>query len=178
MTWNELVKRVVARGGVGRTATTAVLDALLVEVSDAIVDGETVTLPRVCRVSSSWRDARTLRSVEDGRKMMLDGRFVARFRVSGVLRERLATRTQQVWKRPEHQQAWRVAETLVGDLALYHGELAPRDLTPQDPPGHVEQVCAVAFGSHWERVVSMFTTRAAGVNEPYLALAARRRWAS
>lgn len=179
MTWAELSKRVATRSGESKAATQRVLDALVAEMSDALADGGSVTLPRVGRISSAWRESRTLRSIGDGRKMMLDGRYVARFKAAQALRERLTGRTPQNWRSPEHQQAWRLAETLVGDLALYHPESVPKDVTAEDSAEQVEARCASSFGAHWERVVGTFRTRTENVSldEPYLAMAARRRWA-
>lgn len=177
MTWSELTRRVAERSGESRAAATRVLEALLEEISAGIESGETVNLPRVGRLTSTWREARTLRSVEDGRKLMLDGRYVPRFRPATALRDRLAAKTPQHWKDPAHQAAWRVAETLIGDLALYHGSLAPADLTAELPPDEVEQRCATSFGSHWERVRTAFGERAPGITAPLLGLSARRRWA-
>jgi nucleoid DNA-binding protein len=177
MTWAELTRKVSERAGESRAATTRVLEALLDEISTQVAEGATVSLPRVGRLSSTWREARTVRSVDDGRKLLVDGRFVARFRPATALRDLLASKTPQGWKDPAHQAAWRVAETLVGDLALYHGALAPADLPTDADPAEVERRCAAAFGSHWERATSVFAERAPGITAPLLGLSARRRWA-
>ncbi|MCB9687711.1 MAG: HU family DNA-binding protein [Alphaproteobacteria bacterium] len=179
MTWAELSKRVATRSGESKAATQRVLDALMSEVSDALAEGGSVSLPKVGRISSAWRESRTLRSIGDGRKMMLDGRYVARFKAAQALRERLTERTPQSWRSPQAQQAWRLAETLIGDLALYHPESVPADVKADDSAEQVEARCASSFGAHWERVVGTFRARTEGasLDEPYLALAARRRWA-
>ena len=148
MTWAELSKRVAERSGESKAATQRVLDALVAEMSDALAEGGAVSLPRVGSISSSWRESRTLRSIGDGRKILLDGRYVARFRPAQGLRERLTGRTPQNWKSPQHQQAWRLAETLIGDLALYHPESVPKDVRAEDPAEAVEARCASSFGDH------------------------------
>lgn len=177
MNWTELSRRVAERSGVPAATTRRVLDALLEAMAAELTAGDSVNLPRIGRLSSAWREARAVRSVGDGRKLMLDGRFVPRFRAASALRSQLSARTPQDWKDPRHQAAWRAAETLIGDLALYHGDQAPADLTPDTSPEETERRCAMAFGAHWQRVRRAFDERAPGITAPLLGLVARRRWA-
>jgi hypothetical protein len=110
---------------------------------------------------------------------MLDGRFVVRYRTSKHVREVLTARTPQLWRQPGHQEAWRTAETLIGDLDVYHRGSAPTDLTGADPTDRVRERCQASFGPVWTQVVDSYRKRVPDeVREErdYLALAATARW--
>ena len=135
-------------------------------------------LPGLGHLGSRWQEARTLRTVQEQRKIVLDGRFVPRFRASKGVRDALLGRTPQLWKDPAHQAAWRIAETLVGDLNLYHKDKAPT-LEQNQELAAVQKTCEAAFGPLWSRVVSAYDSQvpaAVRATRPYLLLIARRRW--
>lgn len=149
------------------------------EVSvEALTRGEEVPLRGVGVLSARWKPPRVVRSVANQRKLRIDGRFVPRFQPARSLRNALVERTDQSWRDPAHQDAWRVAETLVGDLELYHPELSPR-LTGEESTAEVRKVCSRSFGRLWQQVEVRFDGQ---VPEPirrqadYLAQAAMDRW--
>jgi DNA-binding protein HU-beta len=181
LTWSDLLDAVALRAGVPRAAAGRVLAAFATVLADAVSHGDTVAVPGIGTFGSRWEEERTLRSVADGRKLALDGRWRPTFRASSRLRDATRGRTPQLLRDPEHQRAWRLAETLVGDLALYNARAAPTALGADASPESVHLACAEAFGAAWTRVCHAF---AAQVPEPvrasrdHLALAARRRWAT
>ncbi len=178
MTWTELTRSVAESAGAPVALTRRVLDALLDEISSSLEQDREVKLPRVGTLAASWREPQTVRSLDDGRKMLVGGRHVVKFRASGVLRERLAARTPQRWRDPAHQQAWRLAETLVADLAAYHPTLVPVDLPEDASAERIEELCAAAFGTAWDTALAAYAARTSPETqaECYLGLSARRRW--
>lgn len=111
--------------------------------------------------------------------MHLDGRFVVRYRTSKRLKQALAGRTPQRWPDPEPQKAWRVAETLVGDLALYQQARAPQGITPSTPLDEVLAACRRSSGALWLQVEASYAERVPDrvrLEQDYLALAARSEW--
>lgn len=180
MTWASFVEAVAARAGVPTAQARRVLAAFVATATEALVRGDDVHVPGLGALHSRWEDERTLRSVRDGRKLALDGHFRPVFRPAAPLRDALRARTPQVMRDPAHQRAWRLAETLVGDLALYHGRLAPAGLPADATPGDVHARCTVAFGDAWTRVCLAWesqTPDAVRAARDHLAHAARRRWA-
>lgn len=180
MKWTELSARVRKRAGTGAKETNNVLRALLDEMTEALCEGEEVLLPGLARFGSRWQEPRTLRAVRGRRKVTLDGRYVPRVRASGRLKKRMAERTPQLWQDPAHQAAWRLAETLVSDLELYHKEQLPAGITAETPPQDVDVACTEALGPAWVSARSTFAHRVpAEVRDhmPHLPMVARRRWA-
>ncbi len=178
MKWTELVTRVAALTGQPRDQVKETLDALAPVVLEALNDGEEVTLRNLCTIQLRWQDARQLRSVADHRRIMLDGRWTPKLRASLPLREAALARSPQRWRDPRQQSAWRLAETLIGDLDLYHSTRAPA--LPKDAPlEQVASACADAFGPAWDRVLQTWNTqveeeiRAEG---DHLLRVARARW--
>ncbi len=133
----------------------AVLDAFVETTLASVTAGDDVRLWRLGTISRRWRGPSVLRSIADHRKMMLDGRWTPRFKPATELRDRLASLTPQRWKDPRHQAAWNLAEALVGDLLLYHAELAPTCAETVEP-ARLERQCAEAFGPLWDRVEQTF----------------------
>ncbi|MCB9680735.1 MAG: HU family DNA-binding protein [Alphaproteobacteria bacterium] len=180
MNWSELIHEVAQRTGQSVTVTREVLAAFEDVAADAIAEGGSVRVPALGTLGSKWRKPRTVRSITDHQAMYLDGRHVPTFRPSAALRRRLEGLTPQNWREDAHQEAWRMADTLVDDLFLYHAHMAPAVDADADP-SDVEAHCAGAFGPLWERVVSTYQqvvpahvrTRAA-----YLGMAAQRRLAA
>ncbi|MBK9364939.1 MAG: HU family DNA-binding protein [Deltaproteobacteria bacterium] len=80
MTWNELIAAVAAKTGRSQTQTRELLDATMEQIVLALAEGEKVPLKGVGVLSSVWREARTVRSITNRRRMMVDGRYLPRFR--------------------------------------------------------------------------------------------------
>ncbi|MCB9675652.1 MAG: HU family DNA-binding protein [Alphaproteobacteria bacterium] len=178
MNWTELIERVAVRSGTSVSQTRAVLTAAIDEIVESLADGEGVVLWGLGSLEDRWVESRTVRSISDGRKLRLDGRYVARFRPAARLREALQKRTPQLWKHPDHQKAWKVAETLVSDLALYHAARAP-SLDADAEPRSIQDACSSSFGPLWARVRQTYETQVppeVRQTADYLALAARSRW--
>ncbi len=180
MNWSDVAAEVATRADLPASTVRLVLKTAIDVVVERLAAGETVSVHGLGTFGSRWRAPTLFRSVDDRRKVRLDGRFVARFRPASRLREALMTRTPQHWRDPAHQAAWRVADTLVGDLALYHGASAPQELATDSEPSVVDQVCDRSFGPTWARCRATYDARVPPeVREraDYLALAARARWA-
>ncbi len=181
MRWRELVSRVSARSRIGPGQTTAVLDALIEEVIEALGQGDEVAIPGIVKIESRWQDARIIRSVKDRRRVSIDGRYVPRLRAGTRIKQVLMSRTPQTWRDPAHQAAWRLAEALIGDLELYHREQVPSGLTAKMAPDEIERRCASSFGPAWALVRDTFDTAVAEPirsQQQHLPCTARRRWGS
>lgn len=180
MNRSDLVNRVAKRTGLTAGVVRNVLAAIGDVAVEELVEGGTIPVPRVGRISATWRAATVIRSVSSARRMFVDGRYVARFKPSSDLREALANRAPQHWRDPAHQAAWRHAETLVADLALYHGASAPHDLPAEAPPEQVDAACKAAFGSLWDQTRRAWAERtppAVLESADHLARSALKRWA-
>lgn len=180
MKWTELSAQVRQRAGTDAKTTQAVLRALLDAIGDAICEGEEVPLPGIARFGSRLQQPRTLRQVRGRRKVTLDSRYVPRIRASATLKRRLAERTPQRWQDPAHQAAWRLAETLVGDLELYHKDQLPTSLTDETPREAIDGVCTEALGAAWLSARETFDEKVSAEvrgEVHHLAMVARRRWA-
>jgi len=73
-----------------------------------------------------------------------------------------------------------VAEALVGDVALYHEDQAPKHLSPNAPMEQVEGACREAFGPLWEQVARSYQRRVPEeirAQRDHLLMVARRQWA-
>jgi nucleoid DNA-binding protein len=173
-----LIERVATRAGVSQAAARRLLKAFADEALVDLVAGEDVNVPGLGAIEARWVSERTVRSVRDGRRTAVDGHFRPAFRASARLRDALRGRTPQLLKDPAHQKAWRVAETLIGDLSLYHGISAPH-FVADDSLELVDSRCAAAFGAAWGRVRRTYEEQipaATRAERDHLALAARRRW--
>ena len=159
MHWTQLIDTVAERSGQSKAATRAILEEFIHTTHEALAEGDTVRLRGLGSFSSSWRAGRTFRSVRDSRLIKVDGRYNARFRSAKALRERLANLSPQHMQDPRHQEAWRVASALVGDLDLYHGDRAPKLLRAQQAPSDVRARCSTCFGSLWQSVVETYETK-------------------
>lgn len=178
MNWTELVERVAAKANVPRTQAHTVLTTFASEVSTTLCEGGEVRIQGVGTLARRWREPTTVRSVKDNRRLRIDGRFVPVFKPSDTLRARLVSSTPQTWRDPEQQAAWRLAETLIADLGLYHAAKAPK-LGPDVPAAEVDRLCGESFGPLWARVRATYNGR---ISEPvretfdYLAQAAISRF--
>lgn len=179
MNWNELIRAVANRTEMDPKLVRSVLDSFSAVAVEQLSEGESVTLRNVGALSSAWREPRSLRSIADHRTIRLDGRFVPRFRPSEPLRRALGARTPQRSRSPEHQEAWRVAETLIDDLELYHSADAPRGMAVDTDSETVHVACTIAFGSLWKQVTQTYESEVPEeirMQHDYLAEAALRRW--
>lgn len=181
MTWKEMTKRVGERAGVSEAEARRVLGALVDEVEASLVRDEAVRIPRLGSLRGVWEAERQLRGIRDGRRIVLDGHWRPSFSPAASLRRTLRERTPQLLRDRDHQAAWRLAETLVGDLALYHERSVPKDVTPDLDPTLVETRCRSAFGPAWDHARETWQTKtppAVRDARDYLAFAARRRWST
>lgn len=181
MTWKDVVAATAQRAGSSEAETRRVLAALTEEVSSRLAEGGRVAWPNLGVLSSAWEPERQLRGVSDGRKVAIDGHWRPRFRASAVLRDRVRSRTPQLLRDADHQRAWRLAETLVGDLSLYHPHDLPNGVTADDGADTVDGRCRASLGAAWERARQTYNDQVPVLvreSRDYLALAARRRWAS
>ncbi|MDP2316945.1 MAG: HU family DNA-binding protein [Pseudomonadota bacterium] len=180
MTWRAIAEQVSTRTETPYATTRAVLDVLLEEVAARLAFGEPVSLPGIGVLDGRWAPERVVRSVHDGRKVAIDARYQPTFRPSAHLREVLRSRSPQMLQDPAHQRAWRLAEAVIGDLALYHEQDAPRDLKGDTDLATVNARCARSLGDAWTRARRTHddqTSPAVREARDHLALAARRRWA-
>jgi nucleoid DNA-binding protein len=152
LNWSEVIQKVSARSGVGRPVVERVLRALREVVVEAVCRGDEVPLPGVLKLSSRWRSPRQLRR-PDGSRMRIDGRFVPRVQLAAPLRRQLSERTPQNWRDPRQQAAWRLAETLLGDLAAYHPGVSPRTMHLHSTWDEVDGALREAFPGAWDRVL-------------------------
>lgn len=180
MNWTELVHATATRldrrpDEVRRVLTTAI-DVLL----EALADGDTITLHRLGTLGTRLAKGRVMRSVADRRKLKIGDRYLVRFRPAAAARRAAASRLPQHWRDPQHQAAWRLAETLVADLDLYHTDRAPR--LPEGLSDRATRAaCTEAFGSLWARVEASWDKGVPAdvtTHHDHLADAARHRWAA
>lgn len=181
MNWTEFIDAAAERSGVSRKDTRAALSAAAEVITEALGAGNSVSFRNLGSFDTTWHAPRVMRGVQAARRMLLDGRYSTRFRPGAALKRAVLARTPQTWKQPEHQAAWRLAETLLGDLELYHAERLPKDLTPQSTDEEVRAACQGALGSVWIQVCRTYDSDVpADVrnSRDYIALVARRRWAA
>jgi len=181
MTWKELAREVALRSGVSLRTTERVLRALTGTLSEVLVDDEfeRLSVPHVGTFSAQWTPGRTVRSPRDQRRIWLDGRWRIVFRLSTRVREGLAKSAPQHWREVEHQTAWRLADTLVSDLEMYHSEVQPVDVRDALPDAAVRAAAEAAYGVNWRRVVKTYEAEvdaATRLARDHLADAVRKRW--
>jgi len=180
MKYSELVEALAAESGRSKREVRDVLSALAKVGVDSLREGKEVPLRGLCTIGSRWQAPRAVRDIRSRRRMMLDGRFVVRYRTSKTVKDALSARTPQLWREEGHQAAWRTAETLIGDLEVYHGASVPTEITAASPSEKVRSRCAAAFGPIWAQVEASYQQRVpeeVRSQRDYLALAAIDRWA-
>lgn len=181
MKWKDLAAELSERSGLSKRQTELVLSELGALVQQHVAAGEEVPLKGIGTVGSQHKKSRTIRSIANNRRMMIGERYVVQFRPSSALKDAASSQGNDLWRTPEHQGAWRTAETLIGDLALYHGAKAPKTLGPDASDEDTLAACVESFGGLWRQVSRTYETEVA---EPvraahnYLAAAARDRWAT
>ncbi len=154
MKQSELISILASRTGESKASVGRVLSALADLTLETVESGDFVPLPRLGRIDSRWRRRTAVRSVRDGMKRMVGGRHVPTFRPSAAFKQRLLSKTEQHWRDPEHQRAWRLAESLIGDLELY-GSQRP-SLAATMAPQEVREACRRTLGPDWSRAEQTF----------------------
>jgi len=157
MTFTEYIRRVAHRSGSSNTEARRVLDAAIDILQERLSEGDSVSLRGVGTFDTRLRQRRTIRSVNDSRKIVLGEVRVPRFRPAAALRRASAGASPMWWKDPRHQAAWRLAETLVSDLQLYHRSRLPANLQAAQAPGEVDAACEHALGALWRDARSTWT---------------------
>ncbi len=181
MKWSELIAQVSTTSGLDPQLIRDVLGVAMEVSVAALARGEEVNLRRLGTLKTTWRAQQVVRSIHHERRMLIGGRYTVRFQPSRGLKQQVAARTPQHWRSEAHQSAWRLAETLISDLAMYHRERAPRDLDPELPDAQVDARCRAAFGALWDgarRALGQGVPEQVRAEVDYLAQAARRRWAA
>lgn len=179
MNSQALIDLVATRVNLPRSTVRVAMVTLVAVIREALGQGEDVHLTGLGTFDSRWERERTVRSIRDGQKLVVDGRWHPAFRASSSLRAHVRARTPQVLKDAAQQRAWRLAEALVGDLQLYHWRDAPAGLTPDTDPVDVDAQCARALGPAWVRARQTWSEQTPAevqASRDHLALAARRRW--
>lgn len=180
MNWSDFVSQVAENAGVPRSTAQSVLSAMVDELSERLQDGDSVNLRGIGTLSRKWTRGRTLRSINNGRKIWVGGRHAVKFSVSRSLKRALEESGDQSWRSPEHQAAWRLAETLVSDLELYSPTKVPKGIRADMDFEEVQSLCAASLGDDWHRAWRTWQEKVAPevVHAAHLARAARRRWAA
>lgn len=177
MKQSELVALIASQTGESKAAVSRVLSALSDVTLEVVEAGGYVPIGRVGRIGSRWRRRTAVRGVRDGMKRMVGGRHVPVFRASAGFKRRLVGKTPQYWREPEHQRAWRLAESLVGDLELYSNKKP--SLVPGMAPTAVREACRRTLGEDWARAELTFAEEVpASVREvvDYLVEVATEQW--
>lgn len=178
MTLEELIQQISARTALPKTTVRKVLDATTDEISTQIARQEPVSIGGLGRFSVQRRAQRTIRRVSDQRKILVGPRHAVKFRPGLALRTAAATHDDPSWQDPAMQTAWRVAESLVADLHMYHKDRAPT-LAVDATNEQIDQACALAFGGLWRAAESTFAERVSAeirLRSTFLIDGARRRW--
>lgn len=180
LNWSDLVQKTAVASGSTKAQTERILDAFIQVADGAIKSLGTVRIKRIGTLSAEWRGSRVLRSPKDKRRMFLDGRYHVQFRPAEAIKKELAQLSPQLWKDTAHQAAWRLAETLLSDLELYHADKVPKTLLDRTPDAEVIAQCEAAFGHHWRRVMATWASsvpEAVRNARDHLSHCARLRWA-
>lgn len=178
MTQTELIAVLAERAQLPKSSVQRVLQSLGDVANECTARGEDVHIARVGTLTCTWRRRTVIRDVREGRRMLLGARYAPAFRPAAELKRSASGRTSQLWQDPAHQAAWRLAETLLGDVDLYHASQAP-GLRAEMTPADIRQACASAFGPVWTRVVETYfaaTPDAVRREHDYLADIARDLW--
>lgn len=173
----ELITRIAESTGESKASISRVLRALAEVATDCVVQGDELRLSQIGTVSSRRRAPTVVRGIHNGRRMLLGERFVPSFKPAVALRRAAARRAPQHWRDPAHQDAWRLAESLIGDLELYHS--ARPEIAEQSETKAIVAACHAAFGEDWVRVVQTYESAVASIvreTSSYLIDAVRERW--
>lgn len=177
MNTGDLIERIAARTGLPKAQVQRMMRALSDEIAATLVEGDSVRVSGLGTFSRGWRGQSTVRSLKDRRKTMIGARHIARFKASSKLRDALTELTDQTWRDPEHQHAWRTAEVLVSDLDLYASKRP--SIAADAALSDVDGACAAVFGEEWRRAVATYRGKVppgVDTDNHYLLESARRRW--
>jgi len=179
MNWAELVGAVAERSGARQAEVRRCLDTLSEVMLEAVGDGDRVTLKNLGSFELMRAEGRVVRSVANGRKMWVGERFRLRYRPALAARTLASEKVSEDWRSPEHQAAWRLAQTLVGDLSLYHSARTPSDLSGDDEAAVIRARCEAALGSAWRQAARLFdesVKQSVTDGCDYLAMVACKSW--
>ncbi|MEL6349538.1 MAG: HU family DNA-binding protein [Myxococcota bacterium] len=179
MNWSEYLGKISEKTGISNKKVHAVMTAAVDVAIEELERGGVVSWFRLGALSTRWQHPRTLRQVNNHRKVRIDGRYRAHFRPAAELKRRLLGRTPQLWRSPVHQAAWQLSEALIGDLQLYHKAQIPTNLTTALSDAEIRKACATAFGPLWAQIDATYQQRIdADVRDErdYLAEVIRQTW--
>ena len=177
---DELLRRFSEHAGITRREAERLVGCLLDVVEGALGEKRAVRLGQLGTFHVTWREPRVLRSPRDQKRMFVDGHWLVGFRPTSRLRERLRGLSPALYRDEAHQKAWRLAETLLADLSMYHPGARPA-IRNEDDDRAVHAACEQVFGAAWSRAVRTWHAAVpAQVAErcDHLATSARRRWSS
>lgn len=181
MNWRDLINEVATTTGLPKSRVREVLEETVDLVNAKMTEGEEVSIRGLGVFGFRWRAARALQSVSDNQRIVMDGRYVARFRPAQRLRDSLVSRTPQQWREPARQEAFREAEALLVDLRTRHNGHCPAFAFAEDTSDEdVLSELARSFGGDWRKLVTRFEAKVDESLEEerysWLALAARKQW--
>ena len=87
MTKAELIARVAAESGASKVDTSKAVNALCVVIRQAVSEGISVQLPRVCKIKTVERAARQVRNPRTGETSMKEADIAVRVVVSKSLKD-------------------------------------------------------------------------------------------
>ncbi len=90
MTKTELVERLAEQAGVTKTSATRLLDAFVVAVTDALKQGDKITLTGLGSFKTSQRKERTARNPHTGEEITVPARTAPVFRASRAMKESIS----------------------------------------------------------------------------------------
>jgi nucleoid DNA-binding protein len=173
----ELIEHIAEETGLPRSTVHSVVTAAVQTIQTNLTEGEPVRIHGLGTFSRGWRNRSTVRSMATRQKLMVGGRHTVRFKPAKRLKDALMSLSDQSWRDKTHQDAWRQAEVLIGDLDLYATD-RPRikaDMSNED----VTQACERALGQAWSQATITYRERVAAevdADMAYLLDAARRIW--
>lgn len=156
MKLTQFVDEVAARSGMSKRQARAVINAATDVIREVLANQDRIRIPGLGTFDSAWRPPRTIRSVQNARKIEVEGSWYPRFRPTSDLKEHL--RGTKSTSDPGHAEATRVATTLTSDMLLYSGG-PPPELPVDAEPADVRHHCALHFGGMWTDVVTAYEQR-------------------
>lgn len=175
----ELVRRIASESGLNLRDAERALRAVERTIVEAVAAREVVRVGGLGTFRPVWRGESVFRSPHNQRRMFVDGRWQMAFKPSAPVRRIMAALTPTDYRSEAHQRAWRLAETLLGDLAAYHRSAPPPIIPADSDDARVREACEAAFGGQWTRATQTWVTQTppeVASRRDYLVAAARRRW--
>lgn len=176
----DLIRKIALDSGESQAAVKRVLDAFTSTVREVTLNDGSVRLTGLGTFSTKWRKPSVIRDIQSSRKRLVGGRHVVVFRPAADFKREQQERTDQAWKNPAHQEAWRLARTLVDDVDLYHGDTSPT-LSGDMSPNEIRKRCQLALGDPWRRAQRTFDRQvdeSITATHDYLARAAAQLWSA